>query len=63
MGLSLPHLLVVFMIVILVFGSKRLKHFGGDLGAGIKGFRDTVKDNEKTFDYISDPIDQSVKRR
>ncbi len=47
MGLSIPHLLVVLLIVILVFGTQRLKNIGGDLGAAIKGFRNAVKEGEE----------------
>lgn len=46
MGLSIPHLLVVLTIVVLVFGTKRLKNVGSDLGDAIKGFRHAVKDGE-----------------
>ncbi len=48
MGLSIPHLLLVLVIVILVFGTKRLKNIGADLGNAIKGFRNAVKDGEAT---------------
>ena len=48
MGLSIPHLLLVLVIVILVFGTKRLKNIGADLGNAIKGFRTAVKDGEST---------------
>lgn len=44
MGLSIPHLLVVLVIVILVFGTKRLKNVGGDLGDAIKSFRNAMKE-------------------
>ncbi len=47
MGLSLPHLLVVLVIAILVFGTKRLKNIGEDLGGAIKGFRKALKDGEE----------------
>lgn len=47
MGLSIPHLLVVLAIVVLVFGTKRLKNVGGDLGDAIKGFRNAVKESEE----------------
>ncbi|MDD1621154.1 MAG: Sec-independent protein translocase subunit TatA [Methylococcaceae bacterium] len=47
MGFSVPHLLVVLAIVILVFGTKRLKTVGGDLGDAIKGFRNAMKDGEQ----------------
>jgi sec-independent protein translocase protein TatA len=46
MGLSIPHLLVVLAIVILVFGTKRLKNVGADIGDAIKGFRNAMKDGE-----------------
>ena len=48
MGLSIPHLLVVLVIVILVFGTKRLKNVGADLGDAIKNFRNAVKEGEDT---------------
>lgn len=47
MGLSIPHLLVVLVIVILVFGTKRLKNVGADLGEAIKGFRSAVKEGSE----------------
>jgi sec-independent protein translocase protein TatA len=40
----LGELLVILAIVFLLFGSKRLKDFGGDLGAAIKGFKKNVAD-------------------
>jgi len=46
MGFSIPHLLVVLVIVILVFGTKRLKNVGGDLGEAIKSFRKAVQEND-----------------
>jgi len=46
MGFSIPHLLVVLAIVILVFGTKRLKNIGADLGDAIKGFRSAIKEGE-----------------
>jgi len=46
MGFSIPHLLVVLAIVIVVFGTKRLRNLGSDLGGAIKGFRSAMKDGE-----------------
>ena len=48
MGLSVPHLVVVLAIVILIFGTKRLKNVGADLGDAIKGFRSAVKETDNT---------------
>ena len=47
MGFSIPHLLVVLVIVILVFGTKRLKNVGGDLGEAIKSFRKAINDGSE----------------
>ena len=47
MGFSIPHLLVVLGIVIIVFGTTRLRNLGSDLGSAIKGFRSALKDDEK----------------
>jgi sec-independent protein translocase protein TatA len=46
----LGELLVILAIVIMLFGTKRLKDFGGDLGAAIKGFRKNVRDEDKSPD-------------
>ena len=41
---SIWHWLVVLVIVILVFGTKKLRNLGGDLGSAIKGFKEGMKD-------------------
>jgi sec-independent protein translocase protein TatA len=46
MGFSVTHLLVVLAIVIVVFGTKRLRNLGTDLGGAIKGFRAAVTEGE-----------------
>ncbi|MGE0624231.1 MAG: twin-arginine translocase TatA/TatE family subunit [Pseudomonadales bacterium] len=45
-GFGLTELLVILAIVLLVFGPKRLKSLGSDLGSAIKGFRTAVTDDE-----------------
>ena len=45
-GLSLWHWLIVLVIVVLVFGTKRLKNVGKDLGDAVKGFKEGVRDDE-----------------
>jgi sec-independent protein translocase protein TatA len=50
MGLSIPQLLVIAVIVVLLFGSRKLKNLGPDLGSAIKGFRSALNeadDSEK----------------
>ena len=41
---SIWHWLIVLLIVVLVFGTKKLKNIGADLGGAVKGFKDGVKD-------------------
>lgn len=47
MGFGMTELLVILAIVVLVFGPKRLKTIGADLGNAIKGFRKAVTEDEK----------------
>jgi len=46
-GLGIPELLVILAIVLLLFGPKRLKNIGADLGNAIKGFRTAVTEDEE----------------
>jgi sec-independent protein translocase protein TatA len=41
---SIWHWLVVLLIVVLVFGTKKLKNIGSDLGGAVKGFKDGMRD-------------------
>jgi sec-independent protein translocase protein TatA len=41
---SIWHWLIVLLIVVLVFGTKKLKNIGSDLGGAVKGFKDGMKD-------------------
>jgi sec-independent protein translocase protein TatA len=41
---SIWHWLVVLLIVVLIFGTKKLKNMGADLGSAVKGFKDGVRD-------------------
>lgn len=47
MGLSVTHLLVVLAIVVVIFGTKRLRNIGTDLGGAIQGFRSAIKEGEE----------------
>ncbi|HJP25925.1 MAG: twin-arginine translocase TatA/TatE family subunit [Arenicellales bacterium] len=44
-GISIWQLIIVLVIVLLLFGTKKLKGMGGDLGSAIKGFKKAVKDD------------------
>jgi len=45
---SVWHWLIVLLIVVLVFGTKKLKNMGSDLGSAVKGFKDGVRDGGAT---------------
>jgi len=47
---SIWHWLIVLAIVVLVFGTKKLKNMGSDLGGAVKGFKDGMKDGSKDAD-------------
>jgi len=47
---SIWHWLIVLVIVVLVFGTKKLKNIGADLGGAVKGFKDGVKDGGASAD-------------
>ena len=66
MGISIWQLVIVLGIVILLFGTKKLRNMGGDIGSAVKGFKSAVKgatDDEK--DQIqekeSDVVEAEVK--
>ncbi len=46
MGISVWQLLIILAIVLVLFGAKRLRNIGGDLGGAIKGFRKAMKEDD-----------------
>ena len=49
-GISIWSLVLILGIVILLFGTKKLRNVGGDLGGAIKSFKKSIKDEEVTAD-------------
>ncbi len=47
MGISIWQLLIILAIVLVLFGAKRLRNLGGDLGTAIKGFRQAMKEEDQ----------------
>lgn len=45
-SLSIWHWLIVLLIVALVFGTKKLRNIGGDLGGAVKGFKEGMRESE-----------------
>lgn len=64
---SIWHWVIVLVIVMLVFGTKKLGNIGGDLGKAVKGFKDGVKgsedDNEVAPSQVTDKATIDVEAR
>ena len=56
-GISIWQLLIVLAIVVLLFGTKKLRSMGGDLGSAIKSFKQSVRDGE---DEVNKKDDMSI---
>ncbi|MCC5452192.1 twin-arginine translocase TatA/TatE family subunit [Rheinheimera sp. UJ51] len=54
-GVSIWQLLIILAIVVLIFGTKRLRGIGTDLGSAIKGFRSSVKDEKADEEHEDTP--------
>jgi sec-independent protein translocase protein TatA len=59
MGISIWQLLIVLGIVILLFGTKKLRNIGSDLGGAIRGFKKSMNDDEK--DTHPDSLEENAK--
>jgi sec-independent protein translocase protein TatA len=53
-SLSIWHWLIVLVIVMLVFGTKKLRNIGADLGGAVKGFKDGMKEGSTDTPDVSD---------
>jgi sec-independent protein translocase protein TatA len=58
-GVSVWQLLIVLAIVIMLFGTKRLRTLGGDLGSAVKGFKKSMSDDESDEEKADDDADAS----
>jgi len=68
MGISIWQLVIVLGIVILLFGTKKLRNLGGDIGSAVKGFKTAIKEggdtaNEKIEENDSNVVDAEVKTK
>ena len=57
---SIWHWLIVLLIVVMVFGTKKLKNMGSDLGGAVKGFKDGMKDGSTPEDAAVPPTPGQV---
>jgi len=64
MGISLWQLLIVLLIVLLLFGTKKLRSIGADLGGAVKGFRSSMRDgNDKEESSDSEDMNRDNTNR
>ena len=63
---SIWHWLIVLVIVMLVFGTKKLRNIGADLGGAVRGFKDGMKDGDIAAEVppqVGNTIDVEVKEK
>ncbi len=60
-GISIWQLLIILAIVLLVFGTKRLRNIGSDLGGAIKGFKGAMKEGEEEKKETVEKLEKSGK--
>jgi len=56
MGLSTTHLIIFLVIIVLIFGTKKLKNIGSDLGGAVKGFKDGMKEGSTSEEKPATPV-------
>ena len=61
MGISIPQLLIILAILLLLFGTKRLRNIGSDLGDAVKGFRKAIGGDDDVKDAESKPVELEKK--
>ena len=59
-SLSIWHWLIVLVVVLLIFGTKKLRNIGSDLGGAVKGFKEGVKDDAPKIGDSADQGDRTI---
>lgn len=62
-GISIWQLLIVLAIIVLLFGTKKLRSIGSDLGSAIKGFRSSIKDDDANSSSAVDSTPQQLQKQ
>lgn len=55
-GISIWQLLIILVIVVLLFGTKKLRSLGGDLGSAIKNFKDSMQEGKDSAEEEKDGV-------
>jgi len=50
-GLSIWHWLIVLLVIVLIFGTKKLRNIGSDLGGAVKGFKEGMRSEDETANH------------
>ena len=61
-GLSIWHWLIVLLVVVLIFGTKKLRNIGQDLGGAVKGFKECVKGADDAAAAAGDTPQQTAQQ-
>lgn len=57
-GISVWQLLIVLLIVVLIFGTKKLRNMGGDLGSAVKNFKESISEGKEKAEEAAEEIEQ-----
>ena len=57
-GISFWQILIILVVILILFGGKKIKTIGSDLGEGLKGFKKAIKDEDSAKDSESKSDDQ-----
>jgi sec-independent protein translocase protein TatA len=60
MGLSTTHLIIFLVIIVMIFGTKKLRNIGSDLGGAVKGFKEGMKNGTEKEAESASPAPQQV---
>jgi len=55
-GISVWQLLIILVIVVLLFGTKKIRSLGGDLGSAIKNFKDSMREGQDSAEQDKDNV-------
>ena len=58
MGIGIWQLVIILLIVLLLFGAKRLRNIGSDLGSAVKGFKSAVKEEESKTEAETEQLEK-----
>jgi sec-independent protein translocase protein TatA len=62
MGIGMRELLIILLVVLLVFGAKKLRTIGSDLGAAVRGFKKSMSEGEEEIQKVADLDGEGTKQ-